>query len=468
MRGLTLKYDPEIRRGGMEKFIIKGKNRLKGKVKISGAKNATLKLMAASLLADKPCFLSNVPQIKDVAIMSKVLTHLGCSVEEDKDQLVIKPTLSKYEAPYELISQMRASIIVLGPLLGRLGKAKVAMPGGCNIGIRKIDIHLKGLEALGAEIAVEHGFIEAEAKVLQGANILLDFPSVGATENILMAAVLAQGKTVIGNAAREPEIVDLANFLSKMGAKIKGAGGDVIEVEGVGSLKGARYSVIPDRIEAGTFLGATAVTGGDVTVENVRLSNLSSIIDKLKESGIEVEAKNSQVQVRASSRPKAVNVATLPYPGFPTDMQPQMIALLAKAEGVSVVTENVFENRFMFVDELKRMGCDIVVKGHHAIVKGKESLSSAPVKASDLRGGAALVLASLAADGITEVDNICHIDRGYENFEGKLVLLGADITRSSYEGSKDAVPQTDLEKASTSFDFKGSGSGKGRRVYPPL
>jgi len=415
----------------MEKYVIKGGKKLKGRVKVSGAKNSALKLMAASLMAQGRTIIRNVPKIKDVYTMAEVLQTLGAKVDlSEADKVKIQtPSFLSCETSYELVSQMRASIIVLGPLLARLGRAKVAMPGGCNIGSRKIDMHLRGLARLGAKIKVGHGYIEAEARRLKGALIPLDFPSVGATENLLMAATMAQGTTVIENAAREPEIVDLIGFLNKMGARIRGGGTSTIEIKGVKELNPVEYEVIPDRIETGTMLIAAAITQGDLLIENARSEHLELVLGKLREAGVTIRETGEGIRASLSKRPNAVDVATLPYPGFPTDLQPQMIVLLSLADGISVITENVFENRFIFVDELNRMGSQIRTDGHHAIIQGVESLSSAPVRASDLRGGAALVLAGLAAEGVTEVSDIYHIDRGYENFEQKLAALGADIRR---------------------------------------
>lgn len=400
---------------------------------VGGAKNAALKMMAAALLASEPSTLTNVPRIRDVETMIEVLSRLGAKVRfASDDTLTIdasRPLTG--EAPYELVSLMRASIIVLGPLVARLRRARVAMPGGCNIGQRKIDLHLKGLKALGARIRTGHGYIEAEAERLKGTIIALDVPSVGATENILMAAVLADGKTTIENAAREPELVDLVAFLKKMGAKISGAGTTVIEVEGVPEVYGASHEIMSDRIEAGTYLTAAAVTQGEVTVKGVRAEHLEMVIDKLGETGAQVKSVRGGVAVSMKGRPIAVDVSTLPYPGFPTDLQPLMATLLSVGRGTSVVTENVFENRFLYVDELNRMGANVRLDGHHAVIKGVESLSGAPVCVPDLRAGAALVLAGLAADGETEVDEIVHIERGYENFDTKLRSLGADIRKEA-------------------------------------
>jgi len=417
------------------KFIIKGGNSLKGKVKVGGAKNSALKLMAAALLTEGQTTLSNVPLIKDVTTMAAVLETLGASVTyKEPDKIEIRPGQTLHaEAPYELVSQMRASIIVLGPLLARLGRARVAMPGGCNIGSRKIDIHIRGLEALGARFEVGHGFIEANSGKLVGGEVELDYPSVGATENLLMAATLAEGTTIIDNAAREPEIADLANFLVMMGAKIEGAGTSTLKVEGVDELSGVRYRVVPDRIEAGTFLVAGAITRGDIVIEDAIPEHLDMVIRKLRSTGANVEIKGSEMRVSAGDIIYPTDIATLPYPGFPTDLQTQFMALLALANGTSIITENVFENRFMFVNELNKMGSDIKTKERHAIINGILHLQGASVKAPDLRGGAALVIAGLAANGVTEVTDIYHIDRGYHSFEHKLKALGADIERVDQE-----------------------------------
>jgi UDP-N-acetylglucosamine 1-carboxyvinyltransferase len=414
-----------------EKFVIKGGCRLEGKVKVAGAKNSVLKLMTASLLTDEAVVLRNVPKITDVITMSKVLTTLGAKVEFiESGVLQIKtPRFLSPEAPYELVSQMRASIIVLGPLLARIGHAKVAMPGGCNIGSRKIDFHLRGFEMMGARIEISHGYIEAVAPTLVGARICLDFPSVGATENLLMAAVLAKGTTIIENAAREPEVVDLAHFLTKMGAKIEGAGTSEIRVEGVDRLQGVSYEVIPDRIEAATFLIAAAMTNGSVVIEGARPEHLGMVIHKLAEIGASITCSKESIWLVGSKIIKPTDVSTLPYPGFPTDLQAPIMAALAIADGTSIITENVFESRFGFVDELNRMGSKIKTRGHHAIVEGVPYLTGAPVKAPDLRGGAALVLAGLIAEDITEVRDIHHIDRGYHHLEDKLAVLGAEIRR---------------------------------------
>lgn len=418
----------------MVKFSIRGGKKLKGEVEVGGAKNSVLKLMAASLLAETPSAIRNAPKIRDVVIMKEVLEHLGAEVKFQDHKLLINPTISIFETPYELVSLMRASIIVLGPLIGRLGKARVARPGGCNIGRRKIDLHLKGLSQLGVEIRINRGYIEAEAKKIKGSRVFLEFPSVGVTENLLMASVLAKGETVvIDNAAREPEIVDLCNFLRAMGADIEGVGESILVIRGVDSLSGVEYTAIPDRIEAGTFLVAGAITGGEVYVSNAKPEHLELFLLKMGEAGLEVETPGSGVLIRSNGFIKPIDLATFPYPGFPTDLQPQTVALLTLAEGVSVVTENIFENRFLYVEELNRLGANIEVKSNRAIINGVKELYGAPTSAPDLRGGAALVIASLAARGESEVLNVAHIDRGYEGFEEKLKRLGALIERVKSE-----------------------------------
>ncbi|NLX63000.1 MAG: UDP-N-acetylglucosamine 1-carboxyvinyltransferase [Tissierellia bacterium] len=417
----------------MDKFLVEKSPPLRGTVRISGAKNSALPILAASLLGTEDIILEDVPKLKDVEVMCEVLTCLGAKVEIlDKGIIKINSKdINNYETPYELMSKMRASFLVMGPLLSRTGKTKTSMPGGCAIGTRPIDLHLKGFKALGAKIDVNHGNIGAYAERLIGDRIYLDFPSVGATENIMMAAVMAEGETIIDNAAMEPEIVDLANFLNKLGADIKGAGTSSIRIKGVKELGGATHSVIPDRIEAGTFMVAAAITNGDVVVENVITSHIKPIIAKLREAGCQViENENKdKVRVIGSASPRAVDIKTLPYPGFPTDMQAQFMALMSVAKGTSVIIETVFENRFMHVDELKRMGADIKIDGRSAIIQGVDSLMAAPVKATDLRAGAALVLAGLVSDGVTEISDIYHIDRGYENMEEKFAQLGANIRR---------------------------------------
>jgi UDP-N-acetylglucosamine 1-carboxyvinyltransferase len=412
----------------MRAIAVKGGSSLSGTVRVEGAKNSALKLMAASILAPGVSRVSNVPDISDMHTMRRVLEGLGAVVERADHMLTIDTTeLASDEAPYELVARMRASISVLGPLLGRTGHARVAMPGGCNIGSRKIDLHLRGLEELGVEISMGHGYIEATTDRLVGRPLTLDFPSVGATENLLMAAVLAEGTTVIENAAREPEIQDLAAFLVSMGAHIQGAGTSTMTVEGVRSLEPTDHMVLGDRIEAGTFLAGAAIVGGPVTVEGVDPGHLDMVLAKLDQAGAEVTANADSVTVSRSRPVEPVDVATLPYPGFPTDMQPQFMALLSIADGNSVITENVFENRFIVADEFNRMGARVAIESHHALVRGVPELSGAPVRCPDLRAGAALVLAGLVADGTTTVTEVEHIERGYERFVDKLASLGADV-----------------------------------------
>lgn len=417
----------------MEKLIVKGGNRLVGAVKTSGAKNAVLPIIAASILGTTPSHLDEVPMLEDVHTISEVLKCLGLSVEcsPEKNVLDIDSTeITSYEAPYELVRTMRASFLVMGPLLARIGKARISMPGGCAIGARPIDIHLKGFEALGVKIEQGHGYIEASApEGLNGTSIYFDFPSVGATENIMMAASLAEGTTILENAAEEPEIVDLANYLNKMGAKIRGAGTDTIRIEGVEKLHGADYTIIPDRIEAGTYMIAAAMTGGDVVVENVLPEHQKPLIAKLREAGAVVEEDIDKVRVIGKNPLKAVSIKTLPYPGFPTDMQAQMMAMMVIAEGRSKVTETVFENRFMHVVELNRMGAQISTEGRSAVIDGPCKLTGCDVRATDLRAGAAMILAGLVAEGTTRIGDLHHIDRGYENIVAKLKNLGADIER---------------------------------------
>ena len=417
----------------MEKLIVKGGNRLVGAVKTSGAKNAVLPIIAASILGTTPSHLDEVPMLEDVHTISEVLKCLGLSVEcsPEKNVLDIDSTsITSYEAPYELVRTMRASFLVMGPLLARIGKARISMPGGCAIGARPIDIHLKGFEALGVKIEQGHGYIEASApEGLKGTSIYFDFPSVGATENIMMAASLAEGTTILENVAEEPEIVDLANYLNKMGAKIRGAGTDTIRIEGVDKLHGADYTIIPDRIEAGTYMIAAAMTGGNIVVENVLPEHQKPLIAKLREAGAVVEEDIDKVRVIGQNPLKAVSIKTLPYPGFPTDMQAQMMAMMVIAEGRSKVTETVFENRFMHVVELNRMGAQISTEGRSAVIDGPSKLTGCDVRATDLRAGAAMILAGLVAEGTTRIGDLHHIDRGYENIVAKLKNLGADIER---------------------------------------
>jgi len=416
----------------MESIIVRGGRHLSGTVRVEGAKNSALKLMAASLLAPGISRITNVPDIADVQVMSEVLGGLGAVVTRSDHSLTVDATtLTSFEAPYELVAQMRASIAVLGPLVARHGHARVAMPGGCNIGSRKIDMHISGLTELGVEIRTGHGFIDAFAPAdgLHAAHVTLDFPSVGATENLLMASVVAKGTSVIENAAREPEIVDLVDFLNGMGARITGGGSATLTVEGVESLHPVEHRVVGDRIEAGTFVVAGALTGGPITVRGFDPAHLDLVLVKLHQAGCIIEMHSDGVTIERTQRPRAVDVQTLPYPGFPTDMQAQFMALMAIAEGNSIITENVFENRFMFADEIARMGADIRIESHHALVRGVTQLSGAPVRCTDLRGGAALVIAALVADGETSIGDIYHIDRGYEGFVDKLAALGADIVR---------------------------------------
>ncbi|HCZ2819069.1 TPA: UDP-N-acetylglucosamine 1-carboxyvinyltransferase [Staphylococcus aureus] len=418
----------------MDKIVIKGGNKLTGEVKVEGAKNAVLPILTASLLAsDKPSKLVNVPALSDVETINNVLTTLNADVTYKKDENAVVVDATKTlneEAPYEYVSKMRASILVMGPLLARLGHAIVALPGGCAIGSRPIEQHIKGFEALGAEIHLENGNIYANAKDgLKGTSIHLDFPSVGATQNIIMAASLAKGKTLIENAAKEPEIVDLANYINEMGGRITGAGTDTITINGVESLHGVEHAIIPDRIEAGTLLIAGAITRGDIFVRGAIKEHMASLVYKLEEMGVELDYQEDGIRVRAEGDLQPVDIKTLPHPGFPTDMQSQMMALLLTANGHKVVTETVFENRFMHVAEFKRMNANINVEGSSAKLEGKSQLQGAQVKATDLRAAAALILAGLVADGKTSVTELNHLDRGYVDLHGKLKQLGADIER---------------------------------------
>lgn len=420
----------------MDKLIINGGKALNGEVIISGAKNAALPIMAATLLANDNVTISNVPHLRDVTTMMELLGQLGAhlTVDEKMNVQVDSSHVNEYLAPYELVKTMRASILVLGPLLARFGEADVSLPGGCAIGTRPVDLHLKALKSMGAEIEVKNGFIKARCKKgrLQGKPLVFDTVTVTGTENVLMAAVLAEGKTIIKNAAREPEVVDLANFLIQMGANISGAGTPTIEVEGVASLVGGSYTVMPDRIEAGTYLTAGAITSGKVTIRRVKPDNLLSMLCKFEEAGAELAIGEDWITLNMHGlRPQAVNITTAPYPAFPTDMQAQFMALNAIAEGSSSVIENIFENRFMHVQELQRMGAQIHLNGNTAMVKGIEKLTGAPVMATDLRASASLILAGLAAEGETDVQRVYHVDRGYERIEEKLSMLGADIKRVS-------------------------------------
>ncbi|WHU45250.1 UDP-N-acetylglucosamine 1-carboxyvinyltransferase [Gordonia sp. L191] len=413
-----------------DRYLVTGGARLQGEVSVGGAKNSVLKLMAAALLAEGTTTLTNSPEIADVPLMADVLRGLGATVSIDGDTVMIDaPAEPKYHADFDAVKQFRASVCVLGPLMARCHRAVVALPGGDAIGSRPLDMHQAGLRALGAHSAIEHGCVVAEADALVGAPVALEFPSVGATENILMAAVLADGQTTIDNAAREPEIVDLCVMLSQMGARIEGAGTSTLTVTGVDRLHPTEHRVIGDRIVGATWGIAAAMTGGDVTVRGVAPAHLQLVLNKLVDTGARVDTMPDGFRVRHEGRPTAVNVSTLPFPGFPTDLQPMAIGLAAVADGMSVITENVFEARFRFVEEMVRLGADARTDGHHAVVRGIERLSSAPVWCSDIRAGAGLVLAGLVADGVTEVHDIEHIDRGYPNFEENLTRLGGGIER---------------------------------------
>ena len=416
----------------MEKLKVTGGCRLKGEVKASGAKNAALPILAASLLTADELVLHNVPHLSDIRTMGKLLSGLGMTVERPSDTETVRlnaKSLTTLTAPYELVKTMRASIVTLGPMLARFGEARVSLPGGCAIGARPVDQHIKGLQTLGAEVVIDHGYVVAKAKRLKGAHIVTDMVTVTGTENLLMAATLAEGTTVIENAAREPEVVDLANCLIAMGAKIRGAGTPVIEVEGVSELHGATHSVLPDRIETGSFLVAALMTRGDVTVTHAAPHTLDIVLEKLREAGATVQTGDDWIRVSIDKRPQAVSVRTVPHPGFPTDMQAQFMALDTIAEGTGRITETIFENRFMHVPELQRLGANITVDGHTAVVTGVEALSGANVMATDLRASASLVIAGLVAKGETIVDRIYHLDRGYDHMEVKLAALGAQIER---------------------------------------
>jgi len=414
----------------MDQIIITGGKPLRGEVRISGAKNAALPILASAILGGGECVISNVPRVVDVLTMSRLLELLGASVRSEGSRVAVSvERLRSTEAPYELVKTMRASVLVLGPMLARWGEATVSLPGGCAIGSRPVNLHLAGLARLGADLTLEHGYIRAKARRLRGARVYLDMPTVTGTENLLMAACLADGTTVIENAAKEPEVADLAAFLAKRGARIAGAGSDVITVEGVPTLQGADHEVIPDRIEAGTYLAAGAVTGGDIRVEGCLPRHMEAVVMKLREAGAELTEGKESIRLKAPHRLKGVDVKTLAYPGFPTDMQAQMMALMCVAQGTSVITETVFESRFIHVPELRRMGADIKVEGSHALVNGTGKLTGAPVMASDLRASAGLILAGLAAEGDTVLSRVYHLDRGYERMEDKLGRLGAIIRR---------------------------------------
>jgi len=414
----------------LDKLIIKGGKRLIGEVTISGSKNAALPIFISTILAPGVHEIGNVPFLRDINTTIKVLESLGARVYGNGNIVRIDTTnINNHEATYDLVKTMRASVLVLGPLLARFGQARVSLPGGCAIGARPINLHLKGLAALGAEINLTHGYVEAKVKRLKGARINFDISTVGGTEQLLMAAVTAKGETILENAAREPEIVDLADILGKMGARIEGAGTDTIHINGVKELVPVTHSVMPDRIEAGTFMVAAAITCGDVRIRNMRLEHLDALVFKLQDAGVEITNKDNVVRVKGPKRIRSINIKTRPYPGFPTDMQAQFMTLMCIADGASVISENIFENRFMHIAELLRFGADITIEGNTATVKGVKTLSGAPVMATDLRASASLILAGLAAENTTEVSRIYHLDRGYEGIEKKLAGLGADIKR---------------------------------------
>ncbi|WP_413436848.1 UDP-N-acetylglucosamine 1-carboxyvinyltransferase [Sulfuriferula sp. GW1] len=415
----------------MDKLAIQGGARLSGEVRISGAKNAALPILCAGLLSADTLHLENLPKLKDISTSLTLLGHLGMQVSlDDQGGVALQAAhLDKLEAPYELVKTMRASILVLGPILARYGEARVSLPGGCAIGSRPVDLHIKGLQAMGAEINIEHGYIHAKASRLKGARIFMDTVTVTGTENLMMAATLADGTTFLENAAREPEVVDLANCLIAMGARIEGAGSDVIVIEGVDKLHGATHKIMPDRIETGTYLVAAAITQGQIRVLNTRADIIESVLDKLREAGAHIDVGNDWISLEMRTRPKAVNLKTAPYPAFPTDMQAQFMALNCIAEGVGTVTETIFENRFMHVQEMQRLGADISVEGNTALVRGVDKLEGAVVMATDLRASASLVLAALVAEGESIIERIYHIDRGYECIEEKFAQLGASIRR---------------------------------------
>lgn len=414
----------------MDRLVIRGGKQLKGVVEVSGAKNAALPIMAACLLAPGEHRIRRVPQLRDVMTMGRLLANLGAGFHLEKGQCILDcRKISNFEAPYDLVSTMRASVLVLGPLVARLGKAKVSLPGGCAIGARPINLHLLGLEKMGASITLESGYVMAKAKRLKGASIYFDVPSVTGTENIMMAATLAEGRTLIENAAREPEVKDLAEALISMGAKIRGAGESVIAIEGVKRLKPLRHIVIPDRIETGTFMAIAGITGGDVTIKNCRPDHIDSLIMKLEDAGLVFRPVKGGIRVIGPKRLRPVSATTMPYPGFPTDMQAQLMALMCLADGSSVISEKIFENRFMHVGELQRMGADITIDGGTATVRGVKRLKGAPLMATDLRASASLIVAALAAEGETVINRIYHLDRGYERIEERLQKLGADVRR---------------------------------------
>jgi len=414
----------------VDKVLITGGKRLQGEVEISGAKNSALPIIASSILSADECILSNVPLLKDIQTIKKLLECMGARIKREGDTLAVNAKdLKSCEAPYELVKTMRASVLVLGPLVARFGEARVSLPGGCAIGTRPINLHIAGLQKMGAEVEIKHGYVEVRAKRLKGAKIYFDISTVTGTENLMMAAVIADGVTVLGNAACEPEVVDLANFLTKRGAKIRGAGTDTIIIEGVARLSGGSYEVMPDRIEAGTYLACGAITGGDVTVKRCIPAHLEAVLATLRAAGLKTEVTSDSIRVIADNGITAVDVRTMPYPGFPTDMQAQIMALMTIGRGLSVITETIFENRFIHVPELRRMGANIKLQGNYAIVEGVKSLTGAPVMATDLRASASLVVAGLVAEGKTEIHRIYHLDRGYERMEEKLSQIGAEIVR---------------------------------------
>jgi UDP-N-acetylglucosamine 1-carboxyvinyltransferase len=414
----------------VDKLKITGGRPLEGEVQVSGAKNAALPIMCAALLSSKPLTLSNVPKLRDVSTMAKLLAQMGVSVDRGEARTVLQAkAITDPTATYELVKTMRASVLVLGPLLARCGEAKVSLPGGCAIGARPVDQHVKGLQAMGATISIEHGYMQASARRLRGARIVMDLVTVTGTENLMMAAALAEGETVLENAAREPEVLDLARCLGAMGAKIEGAGSDVIRIQGVRSLGGAEHRVMPDRIETGTYLAAAAAAGGKIRLTGAAPKTLEATLDKLREAGSKISVTESSIEIESARRPAAVSVRTAPYPGFATDMQAQFMALACVADGTALITETIFENRFMHAIELQRLGADIRLEGNTAVVRGVERLQGAGVMATDLRASAGLVIAALVAEGDTVVDRIYHLDRGYEGLEKKLGLLGARVAR---------------------------------------
>lgn len=426
----------------MEKYVIQGGNRLRGEVTVSGAKNAAVAILPATILADSPCVIENIPNISDVAICLKILSELGAKITViNKNTVEVDPTnVHSTEVPYEKARQMRASYYFLGSLLGRFHRSKVSLPGGCDLGVRPIDQHIKCFKALGAQSNVEFGMVELTAEALQGAHIYFDISTVGGTINAMLASAMAQGQTIIENAAKEPHVVDVANFLNSMGADIMGAGTDVIKVRGASRLHGANYSIIPDQIEAGTYMVAAAATRGDILIKNIIPKHLECITSKLDKIGVSIMEYDESIRVVGDKPLIKANVKAIPYPGFPTDMQPQISTLLCLAEGTSIVTESIFDNRFRYVDELRRLGANISVDSRTAVIEGIHKFTAAPVKATDLRAGAALIIAALSAEGVTEIEDIYHVERGYENVEGKLRSLGADIR-------KIVIPDSVLEQA---------------------